>query len=143
MTGLSMKLLALAVFFLSGMTYADNNYNGKLICEGTAEIHGTFFKKTDDLRLELNYSTDPYSRIGHRASINGKTYVHAYDLSSCKESKTEIICRGYGVGNGPELVVTINKKTLEASGYYFNPWAKRIEVQNEYNTYRFERLICW
>ena len=138
-----LAFLALTITSLSGMAHADTDYSGKLTCEGVAEIQGTFFKKSDDLRIELNYSTDPYSRIGHRASINGKTYYHAYDLSTCKESKTEIICKGYGVGNGPELVVTVNKKTLEASGYYFNPWAKRIQVHNEYNTYRFERMVCW
>jgi hypothetical protein len=111
-------------------------------CSGIASIQGILFHRQDNLKLSLNaYRTGGLS--GHIAQIDEKSYYHGGDLASCVTNNLFINCIGSGVGNGPELIVKIDKRTMEASGSYFNPWARKgMKVPNEYNTYVFERLIC-
>ena len=126
--------------------------NTLIECEGVGEIRGMFGKKKVDTifyfnSIELRNPEVDEGELeaiyGHKVKLGKKEYVHAADLAGCKVIGDEVQCFGYGIGNGPELSITINLDNGTGEGKYFNPSAHRnVSTPNEYNTYVYSDLSC-
>ena len=152
------KLIICGIALLSFNSFSAQLIDKHIVCTGVGEMKGTFFNKKKDTVFNFNdpdVRLDNYDYVpgdgtvpfilGHSVVMGRKKYVHDPLVSGgCQNiNKTEIRCTGSGVGNGPELEVTFNKKTGIGSGTYFNADAERgVNYPNDYNTYRYDRVVC-
>lgn len=146
------------LMLISFNSLAAKSIKKNIVCTGVGEMKATFFDKKKDTVFNFNdpkVRSDNYNYVpgdgtvpyilGHSVVIGSKKYIHSpLGGPSCKSiNKSEIKCVGYGFGNGPKVEITFNKLTGIGSGTYFNPDAERgVNYPNDYNTYRFERVVC-
>ena len=148
-------ILAIIIIMTASISFADDDIENAITCEGIGTIQGAIFIKKKETTFYFNQSrtnnfdyiegdgTVPYV-LGHFVKLGKKVYRHRPTGSYCENISDESIrCVGIGHGSGSKIEILIDTVSMSGSGTYFNPTGDRhIRFPNESNTYQYNDLSC-